>query len=140
MTARLFLLTLSGLVPVMLLPSWPTALIVAGVIVLAALVDFFLVPRVHDLALQRTPAPKARLGRDTPGVRTLSSASPRVLRLEARHAWTPSAGAVRTRSRHVRSAGEPAQVPAELRPARRGALAGDLVRPRSRMPLGLIAR
>ena len=113
MTARLFLLTLSGLVPVMLLPSWPTALIVAGVIVLAALVDFFLVPRVHDLALQRTPGPKVRLGDDTHSVLTLINGSPRVLRLEVRDAWTPSAGAVQTRSRHVLSAGERAQVRTE---------------------------
>ncbi len=140
MTARLFLLTLSGLVPVMLLPSWPTALIVAGVIVLAALVDFFLVPRVHDLALQRTPGPKVRLGDDTHSVLTLINGSPRVLRLEVRDAWTPSAGAVQTRSRHVLSAGERAQVRTELRPVRRGALAADLVTVRSRSPLGLIAR
>ena len=32
MTTRLFLLTLLGLVPVMLVPTWPTALIVAGVV------------------------------------------------------------------------------------------------------------
>ena len=47
MTARLFLLTLLGLVPVMLVPTWPTALIVAGVIVVAAVADFFLAPRIH---------------------------------------------------------------------------------------------
>src|SRR5699024_1667654 len=85
----MFLLTLSGLVPVMLLPSWPTALIVAGVIVLAALVDFFLVPRVHDLALQRTPGPHVRLGDDTHSGHTLINGSPRVPRLDVRDACTP---------------------------------------------------
>src|SRR5699024_4043784 len=52
MTARLFLLALTRLASAMLLPSRPTALIVAGVIVLNAHVDLFHVPRVHDLAMQ----------------------------------------------------------------------------------------
>src|SRR5699024_12829681 len=114
--------------------------IVAGVIVLAALVDFFLVPRVHDLALQRTPGPKVRRGDDTHSVLTLINGSPRVLRLEVRDAWTPRAGAVQTRSRHVLAAGERAPVRTELRPVRRGSLAADLETVRSRSPLALIAR
>src|SRR5690625_1224032 len=81
-----------------------------------------------------------RLVNDTHSVLTLNNVSPRVLRLEVRDAWTPSAGAVQTRSRHVLSAGERAQVRTELRPVRRGALAADLVSVRSRSALGLIAR
>ncbi|WP_166971010.1 DUF58 domain-containing protein [Brevibacterium atlanticum] len=140
MTARLFLLTLLGAVPVMLVPGWPTALITAGVISVAAVVDFFLVPRVHGLSLQRTPGPMVRLGDDTHSTLSLINDSTHRLRLEVRDAWTPSAGAVRTRSRHVLDPGDETQVRTELRPRRRGALAADLVTVRSSSVLGLIAR
>ncbi|WP_209371993.1 DUF58 domain-containing protein [Brevibacterium renqingii] len=140
MTARLFLLTLLGLVPIMLVPAWPTALIVIAVLVLAAVVDFFLVPPVHALRLQRTPGPQVRLGDDTHSILTLINGSPRLLRIDVRDAWAPSAGAVQTRSRHVLAAGEETQVRTELRPVRRGALDADLVTVRSRSVLGLIAR
>src|SRR5699024_10868459 len=140
MTARLFLLTHLGLIPVMLVPSWATAAIVTGVIVLDALVDFFLVPRVRALPLQRTPGPRVRLGADTHSMPTLIHGSRRALLLEGPSAWIRSGGTVRTRSRHVLAAGERAQVRTELRPGRRGALAADLVTVRSRSPLGLIAR
>ena len=140
MTVRLFLLTLVGLVPVMLIPGWPTALIVAGVIIAAAMVDFFLVPRIHGLSLQRTPGPMVRLGDDTHSTLSLINDSTRRLRIEVRDAWTPSAGAVRTRSRHVLTPGAEKQVRTELRPRRRGALTADLVTVRSSSVLGLIAR
>ncbi|UVI37421.1 DUF58 domain-containing protein [Brevibacterium spongiae] len=140
MTARLFLLTLLGLVPIMLVPSWPTALIVAGVIVIAAFVDFFLVPRVHGLELQRTPGPMVRLGDGTHSTLTLLNGSTRRMRIHVRDAWVPSAGAVETRSHHVLEPGEQTEVRTELLPVRRGALPGDLVTVRSRSVLGLIAR
>ena len=140
MTVRLFLLTLVGLVPVMLIPGWPTALIVAGVIIAAAMVDFFLVPRIHGLSLQRTPGPMVRLGDDTHSTLSLINDSTRRLRIEVRDAWTPSAGAVRTRSRHVLTPGAEKQGRTELRPRRRGALTADLVTVRSSSVLGLIAR
>lgn len=140
MTARLFLLTLLGLVPIMLVPSWPTALIVAGVIVIAAVTDFFLVPRVHGLELQRTPGPMVRLGDGTHSTLTLLNGSTRRMRIHVRDAWVPSAGAVETRSHHVLEPGEQTEVRTELLPVRRGALPGDLVTVRSRSALGLVAR
>ncbi|HJF76831.1 MAG TPA: DUF58 domain-containing protein, partial [Brevibacterium linens] len=140
MTTRLFLLTLLGLVPVMLVPTWPTALIVAGVIVVVAVLDFFLVPRIHDLELQRTPGPMVRLGDGTHSTLTLINGTNRRLRLHVRDAWVPSAGAIETRSRHVLEPGAQAQVTTELEPTRRGALPGDLVTVRSRSVLGLIHR
>jgi len=140
MTTRLFLLTLLGLVPVMLVPTWPTALIVAGVIVLAAVLDFFFVPRIHGLEVQRTPGPMVRLGDSTHSTLTIINGTSRRLRLHVRDAWAPSAGAVETRSRHVLEPGEQAEVITELEPTRRGALPGDLVTVRSRSRLGLIQR
>jgi uncharacterized protein (DUF58 family) len=140
MTARLFLLTLLGLVPVMLVPSWTTALIVLGVIVIAAVVDFFLVPKVHELAMQRTPGPMVRLGDGTHSTLSLINGSDRRMRIDVRDAWAPSAGAVSTRSHHVLDAGKAAQVRTDLLPVRRGALEADLVTVRSRSVLGLIAR
>ncbi|WP_181275613.1 DUF58 domain-containing protein [Brevibacterium oceani] len=140
MTARLFLLTLVGLVPVMLVPGWPTALIVAGVIIAAAVVDFFLVPRAHGLSLQRTPGPMVRLGDDTHSTLSLINDSTRRMRVDVRDAWPPSAGAVRTRSRHVLDPGAEKQVRIELHPRRRGALTADLVTVRSSSVIGLIAR
>lgn len=140
MTPRLFLLTLLGLVPVLLVPTWPTGLIVAGVIILAGLVDFFLVPRIHELHLQRTPGPMVRLGDGTHSTLSLSNGSPRRLRLDVRDAWAPSAGAAETRSRHVLDPRDAVEIRTELQPVRRGALAADLVTVRSRSVLGLIAR
>ncbi|WP_436326561.1 DUF58 domain-containing protein [Brevibacterium sp. FAM 27836] len=140
MTARLFLLTLLGLVPILLVPTWTMGLIVIGVLIIVGVLDFFLVPRIHDLRLQRTPGPLVRLGAGTHSTLTLINDSPRRLRLDVRDAWAPSAGAVRTRSHHDLAPGEEAEVRTALLPVRRGALPADLVTVRSRSVLGLIAR
>ena len=140
MTARLFLLTLLGLVPILLVPTWTMGLIVIGVLIIVGVLDFFLVPRIHDLRLQRTPGPLVRLGAGTHRTLTLINDSPRRLRLDVRDAWAPSAGAVRTRSHHDLAPGEEAEVRTALQPVRRGALPADLVTVRSRSVLGLIAR
>ena len=60
MTSRLLLLTLLGIVPVMLVPGWTSALIVAGVIAVVAFVDWRLAPAPRLIGLQRTPGPMVR--------------------------------------------------------------------------------
>ncbi|MCI4011318.1 DUF58 domain-containing protein [Brevibacterium sp. ZH18] len=140
MTTRLLLLALFGLVPVMLVPGWTTALVVAGVIVIAGLVDFFLVPAPRLVGLQRTPGLMVRLGDPTHCTLSLVNLSDRRLRLKVRDAWAPSAGAAKTRSAFVLAGEEDAQVRTELLPTRRGALHADRVTIRSRSILGLISR
>lgn len=140
MTTRLLLLALLGLVPVMLVPGWTSALIVAGAIVIVALLDFFLVPPPRLVALQRTPGPMVRLGDPTNCTLTLVNDSPRRLRIAVRDAWSPSAGAKNTRSHFDLPSGESTQVVTQLLPVRRGALHADKVTIRSRSVLGLIAR
>ncbi|WP_309132474.1 hypothetical protein [Brevibacterium sp.] len=140
MTARLFLLTVVGIIPVMIVPGWPTGLLVAGTIVALAVGDFFLVPPPKLVDVQRTPGPMVRLGDPTHSTLTLANGSSRRLRLEVRDAWAPSAGARRTRSRHVLAPGQSAEVRTDLDPVRRGALPADKVTVRSRSALGLIAR
>ena len=140
MTTRLLLLALLGLVPVMLVPGWMSALIVAGVLAIVAVVDYFLVPPPRLVSLQRTPGPMVRLGDSTECTLTLVNASHRRLRIAVRDAWPPSAGAKNTRSTFTLSAGEDAQVVTHLLPVRRGALHADRVTIRSRSVLGLIAR
>lgn len=139
MTTRLLLLALLGLVPVMLVPGWTSALIVAGVIVIVALLDFFLVPPPRLVALQRTPGPMVRLGDPTNCTLTLVNDSPKRLRIAVRDAWSPSAGAKNTRSHFDLPSGESTQVVTQLLPVRRGALHADKVTIRSRSVLGFIA-
>lgn len=140
MTLRLLLLACIGLVPIMLAPSPITDVVVAGLLIIAAVVDFFLVPHPRLLGLQRTPGPMIRLGDGTHCTLTLVNDSGKHLRLQVRDAWSPSAGAVQTRSSHDLLPGAEANVRTELRPTRRGALQADLVTVRSRSVLGLIAR
>ena len=140
MTTRLLLLALLGLIPVMLVPGWTSALIVSGIIVIVALLDFFLVPPPRLVALQRTPGPMVRLGDATDCTLTVVNDSPRRLRIAVRDAWSPSAGAKSTRSRFDLPPGESTQVVTQLLPVRRGALHADKVTIRSRSVLGFIAR
>ncbi|GAA1940653.1 DUF58 domain-containing protein [Brevibacterium antiquum] len=140
MTSRLLLLALLGLIPVMLVPGWTSALIVSGIIVIVALLDFFLVPPPRLVALQRTPGPMVRLGDATDCALTVVNDSPRRLRIAVRDAWSPSAGAKNTRSRFDLPPGESTQVVTQLLPVRRGALHADKVTIRSRSVLGFIAR
>lgn len=140
MTTRLLLLALLGLVPVMLVPGWTSALTVAGIIVIAGLVDFFLAPPPRLVHLQRTPGPMVRLGDPTNCTLTLINDSPKRLRIAVRDAWPPSAGATTTRSSFVLASGADTQTVTELLPVRRGALHADKVTIRSRSTLGLITR
>ncbi|MDN6373632.1 MAG: DUF58 domain-containing protein, partial [Brevibacterium aurantiacum] len=139
MTTRLLLLTLLGIIPVMLMPGFTSALIVAGIIVLLALVDFFLTPPPRLASLQRTPGPMVRLGDPTHSTLTVVNDSPRRLRLAVRDAWSPSAGAKSTRSRLDLAPEENTQVVTQLLPVRRGALHGDTVYIRSRSVVPLHA-
>lgn len=127
MTTRLLLLALLELVPVMLVPGWTSALVVAGVIIIVALFDFFLVPPPRLVSLQRTPGPMVRLGDPTDCTLTLVNDSPKRLRIAVRDAWSPSAGAKNTRSHFDLPPGEDAQVVTQLLPVRRGALHADKV-------------
>lgn len=140
MTSRLLLLALIGLIPVMLMPGWVSVVVVAGVIVIAAVVDFFLTPTPRLPGLQRTPGPMVRLGDATHCTLSLINDSPRHLRLRVRDAWAPSAGAVDTRSHHDLAPGDQVQMRTVLHPTRRGALHADKVTIRSRSLLGLIER
>lgn len=140
MTTRLLLLTLLGLVPVMLMPGFTSALIVTGVIVIVAVLDFFLAPSPRLVSLQRTPGPMVRLGDPTNSTLTMVNDSPKRLRIAVRDAWSPSAGAKNTRSHFDLPPGESTQVVTHLLPVRRGALHADKVTIRSRSIVGLIAR
>ncbi|MCM1014090.1 MULTISPECIES: DUF58 domain-containing protein [unclassified Brevibacterium] len=140
MTSRLLLLTLLGIVPVMLVPGWPSALIVAGVIAVVAVVDWRLAPAPRLIGLQRTPGPMVRLGEDTTATLTLVNDSPRRIRLHVRDAWAPSAGAHSTRTALTLDPGETREITTVFTPRRRGALAADQVTLRTATALGLVRR
>lgn len=140
MTTRLLLLTVAGIIPVMLAPAWSTGLLVAGLIVLLAVVDRFLAPSPALIGLQRTPGPMVRLGDDTHCVLTVVNDSERTLRVRVRDAWPPSAGAHETRTTATLAPHETREITTRLSPRRRGALSADLVTVRTLSPLGLIAR
>src|SRR4051794_15519404 len=93
LTGRAPLLALLGILPVAVLPSVWTVVVVVLVLAGLCLTDVVLAVPVSSLRLARPGDPACRLG-ETADVR-LSVANPgtRALRGQLRDAWVPSAGA-----------------------------------------------
>ena len=140
LTGRAALLALLGVLPVALLPSGTTVLLVLLVLLVAMAVDVLLAAPVSGLRLARGGATACRLGESVEVQLTVGNSSGRRLRAVLRDAWVPSAGASpRTHEVDV-PAGERRVVTTALLPTRRGDRRPDRVTVRSVGPLGVAAR
>lgn len=138
LTARVPLLLLLGLVPVVLRPTPGTAWLWVLVVALLVALDLLLAAPPASLDLERRPTDPVRTGESTSTV-LLARARVRI-RAVVRDAWQPTAGASPDRHRVHLPRGGRTQLVTPLRPVRRGDLRATRVTVRSFGPLGLAAR
>jgi len=140
LTGRAALLALLGLLPVLIVPTPWTVLVVALLLAGVAVADALLAAPVGDLRLSRSGATACRLGEQVEVALSVVNPGPRPLRGVLRDAWVPSAGAApRTHDLDV-PAGERRVLTTTLRPTRRGDRLPDRVTVRSLGPMGVAAR
>ena len=140
LTGRAALLALLGVLPVVLLPSGWTVLVLALLLLLAVAVDVVRAAPVAGLQLTRRGDTAVRLGETARVDLLVANPSARPLRAVLRDAWVPSAGARPATQQLEVPAGEQRSVTTELHPTRRGDRTPDRVTIRSLGPLGLAAR
>ena len=140
LTGRAVLLALLGLLPVLVLPSLWTVLVVGLVVAAACVADAVAAQPISSLRLVRAGATSCRLGEQVEVTLAVTNPGPRRLVGVLRDAWVPSAGASpRTHQLDV-PAGERRVLTTVLTPTRRGDRRPDVVTVRSTGPLGLAAR
>jgi uncharacterized protein (DUF58 family) len=140
LTGRAVLLALLGLVPVLVVPSWWTVLVVALLVAAACVTDALAAQPISSLRLARDGATAVRLGETAAVTLAVTNPGPRRLRGVLRDAWVPSAGAwPRVHTLDV-PPGERRVLMTQLRPTRRGDRLPDRVTVRSIGPLGIAAR
>lgn len=140
LTGRAVLVALLGLLPVVVLPSAWTVLVVILLVAAVCVADALAAQPVSSLRLTRGGAAACRLGEQVEVTLSVVNPGPRRLRGVLRDAWVPSAGASpRTHELDV-PPGERRVLTTVLRPTRRGDRHPDRVTVRSLGPLGLAAR
>ncbi|MEX2291060.1 MAG: DUF58 domain-containing protein [Mycobacteriales bacterium] len=140
LTGRAVLLALLGLLPVLLLPSLWTVLVVVLLLTAVCVADALAAQPVSSLRLVRGGATACRLGEQVEVSLAVTNPGPRRLRGLVRDAWVPSAGASpRSHALEV-PPGERRVLTSVLRPTRRGDRLPDRVTVRSFGPLGIAAR
>ncbi|TAL23207.1 MAG: DUF58 domain-containing protein [Frankiales bacterium] len=140
LTGRAVLLALLGLLPVLVLPSWWTVLVVVLLVAAGCVADALAAQPISALRVTRSGATACRLGETAEVSLSVTNPGPRRLTGVLRDAWVPSAGATpRTHDLDV-PAGERRVLTTTLRPTRRGDRLPDRVTVRSVGPLGLAAR
>jgi uncharacterized protein (DUF58 family) len=140
LTGRAVLLALVGLLPVVLLPSLLTVLVVLLLIGAVCVIDALAAQPISSLQLTRSGATACRLGESAEVRLSVTNPGPRRLRGVLRDAWVPSAGASpRTHPLDV-PPGERRVHTTTLQPTRRGDRLPDRVTVRSIGPLGVAAR
>lgn len=140
LTGRAVLLALLGLLPVLVVPSWWTVLVVLLLVAAVCVGDALAAQPVSSLRLTRAGATSCRLGDAVEVTLSVTNPGPRRLHGQLRDAWVPSAGATpRTHALDV-PAGERRVLATVLEPTRRGDRLPDHVTIRSVGPLGLAAR
>ena len=140
LTGRAVLLALLGLLPVVVLPSLWTVLVVVLLLVAVCVADAAAAQPISSLRLSRSGAGSCRLGEQVEVSLAVVNPGPRRMRGVLRDAWVPSAGAApRTHELDV-PAGERRVLTTVLRPTRRGDRVPDRITVRSVGPLGVAAR
>ncbi|MBT2531880.1 DUF58 domain-containing protein [Arthrobacter sp. ISL-48] len=139
-SGRFVLLALLGLVPVLLLPRWDTALTVLLVLALLLTLEVGLAASLRGIDVQRTESGNVTLHGTATSTITVRNNGRRRLRATMRDAWQPSAGAQNPVQDVEVPAGESRRVTVRLHPVRRGDLRAPHVTLRSYGPLRLAAR
>ncbi len=140
LTGRAALLALLGVLPVLLVPSAWTLVVVAVLLAVVAVLDAWRAAPVGALELSRSGATACRLGERAEVDLAVVNRGPRRLRGVLRDAWVPSAGAgPRTHELDLRP-GHRVVLTTVLRPSRRGDRSPDRVTVRSTGPWGIAAR
>lgn len=139
-TGRFVVLALAGLVPLVLFPSWLTALLVCVVLVLALVLDLLLAVSPAKLVLERRQPGNVTLAGNAESVVSVTNTTGRKLNAVLRDAWQPSAGAIDPVQHLAVPAGERRRMTVTLVPRRRGDLESPHVTIRSLGPLGMAAR
>lgn len=140
LTWRFFALAVLCAAPAALMPTTQTIAVLAGALIVVAVLDWLWAPNPRRIEVQRTPGKRIRLGDETSAVLSLRNPGTRTLRMLVRDAWTPTAGASDTRFRRRLAPGESLERELALTPVRRGILHADRVTLRSHSPLGICAR
>jgi len=144
-TALLALLIALGIVPTVLLSAaGVSAWAVFGVWMLLCVVlvvlDVVFAPNPRSAIITRTIPQRARLGEPVQTSVALQNTGRRILRVQLRDAWQPTAGAPEERMKLSVPPGERRRAQVPLLPRRRGELVSDFVMLRSRGPLGIAGR
>lgn len=140
LTGRAVLLALLGLLPVVVVPSWWTVLVVALLWAAICVADALAAQPVSSLRLARSGATSCRLGEPAEVTLAVTNPGRRHLQGELRDAWVPSAGATpRTHALDI-PPGERRVLTTVLRPTRRGDRVPERVTVRSVGPLRVAAR
>jgi uncharacterized protein (DUF58 family) len=139
-SGRFVLLVLLGLVPVLLLPGWGTALLVALALAALAAVDLLLAAPLRKIHLVRREPGNVTLHAAVDSVLTVHNDGGRRLHGILRDAWQPSAGARNAVQDIDVPADESRRVTVRLQPLRRGDLRAPHVTLRAFGPLLLAAR
>ncbi|GGJ08571.1 DUF58 domain-containing protein [Paenarthrobacter histidinolovorans] len=139
-TGRFVVLALAGLVPLVLFPSWLTALLVCVFLVLALVLDLLLAVSPAKLVLERRQPGNVTLAGNAESVVSVTNTTGRKLNAVLRDAWQPSAGAIDPVQHLAVPAGERRRMTVTLVPRRRGDLESPHVTIRSLGPLGMAAR
>jgi uncharacterized protein (DUF58 family) len=139
---RLPIAVLLGVVPAVLSPVQPWAVLVAveSLVLLVLAVDMLIAPDPWRLRLRRRVPEVLRLGRTAEIVLTLHNPTSRRLEVAIHDAAPPSLSRAPLRHRVRLDPGAWADLPAEVRPARRGKAVLGPVTVRTRGPLGLGGR
>lgn len=139
-TARLVLLALLGVVPVLLYPGAVSITLWAALLILGCAVDLALAASPRAIGVQRRLPGTVRLTEETASTLTVRNHARRPFRGWIREGWQPSAGARNPVHRLSVPAGEGRNLQVQLIPRRRGDLSVHHVTIRSAGPLGLAAR
>ena len=139
-SGRYVALVLLGLVPVLLLPGWPTVLATGALLVALLAADLLFAGSLRRVGALRAEPENVTLNNTVDAVLTLHNGGARAVRGTLRDGWQPSAGAQNAVQDINVPAGESRRFTVRLRPVRRGDLAAHHVTLRSFGPLGLAAR
>ncbi|MEE9096589.1 DUF58 domain-containing protein [Pseudarthrobacter phenanthrenivorans] len=139
-SGRYVALVLLGLVPVLLLPGWPTVLATGALLVALLAADLLFAGSLRRVGALRAEPENVTLNNTVDAVLTLHNGGARAVRGTLRDGWQPSAGAQNAVQDINVPAGERRRFTVRLRPVRRGDLAAHHVTLRSFGPLGLAAR
>lgn len=133
-------LGLAGLIAVVLVPSFTTVAVWAGVVLLLLALDILLAGPLRLIQIERDTSATIREGETGRSTLTFTNPSGRAFRGIVRDAWVPSAGASFERHPLDLPAGERRRVRTSLLPLRRGRRGADRITLRAAGPLKLAGR